>query len=665
MHKLFTPNQMGSLEVKNRIVMPAMHMNFTPDGEINDKALNFYAERARGGAGLIIVGGCAIDDVGSGPMMINVSDRKYLDGLKKLTNTVKREGANVAAQLYQAGRYSHSAFSGKQPVAPSPIASRLTKEEPRALTIEEIKDLQETFANAALIVKEAGFDAVEIIGSAGYIISQFLSPITNHREDEYGGSFENRMRFGLEVVEKVREAVGENYPVIFRVGGNDYMAGSNTNVEITEFCRRLDETGIEALNVTGGWHETRVPQLTMQVPPGTYVYLAENIKRNVNTPVIACNRINDPHLADKILSEGRADFVGVARGMIADPEFPLKAQNGESHRIRKCIGCNQGCLDNVFSLQPVNCLVNARAGRENEVTIQPAEKTKRVLIIGGGVAGMEAARVTAMRGHEVSLWEKDEELGGQIHLAATPPGRSDFLHLYEYLAEELHELKVDVTLSCEATPEKVNKGNFDVVITATGAKPLKPDIPGVNNENVVTAWDILAGKKLAGDSPIVIGGGAVGIETSLYLADQGALSAESLKFLFLRDAENVDVLKELASRGHKKITMIEMLKKIGQDIGLSTRWTLVDELRRSGVSVLKNTTVNEITANGVIVEEEGGQKEINGDTVILALGSCSENALHENLQKEFNGELYLIGDAYKPQKALEAIHSAFDVGLKV
>jgi 2,4-dienoyl-CoA reductase (NADPH2) len=664
MKQLFTPRRIGSVTVKNRIVMPAMHLNYTPDGEINSKVINFYRERARGGAGLIIVGGCSIDDVGAGPMMIKATEPSYLEGLKKLADGVKSEGAMIAAQLYQAGRYAHSVFSGKQAVAPSAVPSRLTRETPRELTVEEIKGLIETFARAALLIKEAGFTAVEILASAGYIIPQFLSPLTNQRQDEYGGDFTNRMRFGLEVAAKVKEAVGNEYPVIVRVGGNDFMPGGNTNTEIREFCRHLEKTGIDCFNVTGGWHETRVPQLTMRVPQGNYVYLAENIKNEVSIPVIACNRINDAELAEEIIAEGRADFVGIARGMIADSEFANKAQQGLSRRIRKCIGCNQGCLDKVFSLQQVTCLVNPAAGREEEAVVAKADKVKNVLIVGGGIAGMEAARVLALRGHKVSIREKSGRLGGQIHLAAAPPGREDFLHLVDYLENELAELKVEVSLNREATSDAIVKENFDAVIIATGASAIKPQIPGIDGPNVAMAWDVLSGSRKTGKNVVVIGGGAVGVETALMLAEQGTLSGESLKFLLVRGAETPEVLTELATKGKKNITIIEMMKGVGRDIGISTRWTMLDDLERCAVNVMDKTKVCSINDEGVIVEADGEEKTVKADTVILAVGVKREAGLYEEL-KERVPEIYVIGDAESPQKALEAIHSAFDTAVKI
>jgi|LSQX01.3.fsa_nt_gb 2,4-dienoyl-CoA reductase (NADPH2) len=661
---LFTSCYINKLEIKNRIVMPSMHLNYAPGGEINEKIIEFYLERARGGAGLIIVGGCAIDDVGAGPLMIDVSDPRFLEGLHRLTGKIKKEGTAIAAQLYHAGRYAYSFLTGKQSVAPSAIASRLTRETPHELSNDEIQELMERYVSAALLVKEAEFDAVEILASAGYIISQFLSPQTNRRNDRYGGDFKGRMRFGLEVVSKVKEAVGPEYPVIVRVGGNDFIPGGNTNVEIREFCRHLENVGADCLNVTGGWHETRVPQLTMVVPPGTFVYLAENIKNDVSLPVVACNRINDPRIAAKIIEEKRADFVGMARPLIADPQLPAKAAGRNPGRIRKCIGCNQGCLDKVFSLQEVTCLVNAAAGREKETKIEAAAAPRKILVIGGGVAGMEAARVSAARGHEVTLWEKGNELGGQIKLAAAPPGRNDFLDFHSYLEGEIEALGVKVVLDRAADAGAIIAENADVVVLATGAEAIRPDIPGIDRKHVCLAEDVLMDRVETGGKVVVVGGGAVGVETALHLSQKGALSAESLKFLLLARAEKPEDLYDMAVRGPKDITIMEMEKGIGRDIGISTRWTLLDALRRADVKMMENTTVKSIEDEGIIAEAEGEEIFTEADTVVIAVGSMPVNKLYEELKGKVE-HLHLIGDARKPGKALDAVRDAFDLALKI
>ena len=356
---LFSPITIRSMSLRNRIVMTAMHLGYTPASEVTDRLIAFYRARASGGAGLIIVGGCVIDEFGGMLGMIGIRDDCFIPGLEKLTAAVKGEGAGIAAQLYQAGRYTHSVMiGGRKPFSSSAVRSRLTGETPRALELEEIPGVQDAFASAALRAKKAGFDAVEVLGSAGYLISQFLSPITNLREDRYGGPLENRMRFGLEVVEKVRRAVGPDYPILMRLAGNDFMPGSHTNREARIFAAEAEKAGIDLFNVTGGWHETRVPQLSTFVPRSAYVYLAQGVKSAVSVPVIASNRINDPQLAEDILREGQADLVTMARGLIADPELPNKAREGRTEEICRCIACNQGCFDSIFNLRSVTCLVN-------------------------------------------------------------------------------------------------------------------------------------------------------------------------------------------------------------------------------------------------------------------------------------------------------------------
>lgn len=658
--KLLSPVKIGRMELKNRVVMPAMHLGYCRDGFVTEKLVEFYRARARGGVGLIIAGGCAIDQHGYGNM-IKIDDDRYIPGLRELVGAVQGAGGRIAAQLFQPGRYSYSFLAGVEPVAPSAVASRLTGQKPRELTVDEIKAMVDKFAGAAARAKEAGFDAVEVIASAGYLVSQFLSPVTNLRDDEYGGDFERRMRFGLEVAARIRDAVGSDYPVIFRVGGNDYMPGGNTNREIVEFCKRLEEAGVDAFNVTGGWHETTVPQITMAVPRGAFVYLARGVREAVSVPVVACNRINDPLLAEKVLQDDCADLVGMARAMIADPDLVAKAAGGRFREIRQCIGCNQGCLDAVFTLQPVGCLVNPQAGRENEGGLRPAEQPKKVLVVGGGPAGMETARVAAQRGHDVTLWEKSERLGGQLNLAAVPPGRGGFATLVAYLAAELDRLGVKVELGREADDDGITGFGADAVVMATGAAPAGLPVEGADGPNVVQAWEVLAGRASTGKQVVIVGGGAVGCETAILLARKGTLDAETLHFLALNSAENWDSLHELATRGSKKVTVVEMRKSVGADIGVSSRWVILQEMRRYGVRAVTGAKVLGINPQGVVVEKSGEEKMIEADTVILAVGSRPVTELCERI-KEKLPEVYMVGDAVAPRKAMDAVHQGYLAG---
>ncbi|MHB8918746.1 MAG: oxidoreductase [Desulfocucumaceae bacterium] len=661
---LFTPIKIGGLQLKNRISMPAIHHSYTPEGFVNDRLVRYYETRARGGAGMIIVGGCTIDNLGIAPKMVGLHDDRYIEGLKKLTSAVKGAGAGIAAQLYQAGRYTHSFLIGQQPVAPSPVASRLTREVPREMTLVDIMTVIESFADAALRARKAGFDAVEIIASAGYLICQFLSPVTNLRTDDYGGSWENRCRFGIEVVKRVKEKAGHDFPVLVRLSGNDFMPGSNTNREAALFAVELEKAGADCFNVTGGWHETRVPQITGDLPRGGYAYLASGVKSVVSVPVIASNRINDPWVAEQILRNGQADMVNLGRTLIADPEFPNKARSGNIGSIRKCLACNQGCMDMIFTMQDVHCAVNPLAGREFEVSVEPAATPRRILVIGGGPAGMEAALTAARRGHSVTLWEKDSRLGGQLHFAARPTGKQDFLSLVEYYKNGMEASGVEVKLNREATVESIMSQGADVVVLAAGARPAGAPFPVSPGVRVVTALDVLGGEAVLGSSVVVVGGGAVGCETAITIAEMGTLSAENLKFLMENQAESPETLLELLNRGTKNVTVIEMLKGIGRDIGVSTRWVVMKNISRLGVGVIDQARVREVNDRGVVIEREGQESLIPADTVVIAIGSLPVNELAGELREKVP-ELHVIGDSLKPRKVTEAIREGFDLAIRI
>jgi 2,4-dienoyl-CoA reductase (NADPH2) len=662
---LFSPININSVELKNRVVLTAMHLGYTPDGAVTDRLTDFYRVRARGGVGLIIVGGCRIDEYAGAGSMLCIDEDRFIPGLRTLVDAVKAEGSMIAAQLYQAGRYAHSSMiGGKKPISASAIRSRLTGESPRALELDEIPAQLDKFAEAARRAKDSGFDAVEILGSAGYLISQFLSPVTNRRDDKYGGSLENRMRFGLEVSEKVRQAVGPAYPIIMRLAGNEFMEGGNTNEEAKAFASELEKVGVDLFNVTGGWHETRVPQLTMFVPRKSFVYLAQGIKSAVSVPVLSSNRINDPFIAEEIIRNGQADLVTMARGLLADPDLLAKARNGKSDQIYHCVACNQGCFDAVFQNRPVTCLVNPRAGKEAETEITPAAHVKKVLVIGGGPAGMKAACTTAERGHQVTLAERENELGGQLLLNRHIPGRKEMVTAATDLINNLWALNVKVLLGKEADRELVREMKPDVVILATGASPVLPPIPGIETQDVVRAWDVLSGKVHVGKKVVIVGGNAVGLETALYLADQGTLPPEVLHFLVANKAESWETLEGLVNRGDKHVTVVEMMKRAGEDIGSSTRWTVTMELRRLGVNVLTGATAVGIRPEGVEIEKGEKRHLLPADSVVIAAGAEPENVLVEEMV-DLAPEIYTIGDAKAPRNALEAIKEGFFTGLKI
>lgn len=662
---LFTPLKINSMTVKNRLVMTAMHLNYTSSQVVTDQLIDFYAERVAGGAGLICIGGCTIDPVGGAPFMLGAYDDKFIPGLATFVEKMKAVDPDcmICAQLYHSGRYAMSWLTGQQPVSASSLGSRFNRELPHALELDEIPESQQKFVDATIRFKKAGFDTVEIIASAGYLISQFLSPASNKREDEYGGPFKNRLRFGVEVIEKTRKAVGPDYPLLVRIAGADLVPGGHTNAESAEVCTFFEKAGADCFNVTGGWHEARVPQLTMAVPRGAFVHLAHGIKKRVNVPVVACNRINDPLLAEEILQNGLADLVGVARGFIADPQFGTKAKAQKYHLIRKCIACNQGCFDSVFMGVDVTCLVNYRAGKEGYYkSFEKVAEPKKVLVIGGGPAGCEAARVAAEKGHAVTLLEKTTRLGGALHLCAAPPGREEFLELVSFFNASLKELNVDVRLNTEATFELVQSFSPDVVVFSEGAKPIVPPVlKNAEMDNVFLAQDVLLNKKRCYGDTVIVGGGAVGCETALHLAAQGTISPETAAFLIETHADTADHVATILNEPIFKVHLVEMLPKIGEEIGKSTRWTMMLELRRLKVNIHKHTKVISIEKNGVNVETPDGEQFIQCVNVVNATGFRIENSLAEKLIEQ-GFEVKIIGDAKQPRRAIDAIAEGFKTG---
>jgi len=662
---LFEPIIINRMVVKNRIFMPAMHMNMAGNYAVSDRLVDFYAERARGGAGMITVGYATVDALSGNPGNIGAHKDIYIPGLTRLATAIRDNGARSSVQLNHAGRYNHSMLTGgKQPVAPSAIASRLTRETPHELEISEIDEIVDSFAQAARRVKESGFDAVEILSGTGYLISEFLSPLTNKRTDRYGSDFNNRIRFGLEVIAAVRSTVGEEFPLLVRMNGNEFMKGGSSRAELQDYALELAAAGVDALCINVGWHEAQVPQIVTEVPRGVFGYLARGIRDLVAIPVIASHRINDPDLAREMIADGYCDMVAVGRALIADPYFPEKARSRHEADIVHCVACGQGCFDNLFKMKAVECLCNPRAGYERIRATSRSDTPLNVAVIGGGAAGMSAAISAAERGHRVTLHESGDHLGGQLLLAGAPPGREEFLELAADLERQLELSGATVVLDSSIDDRFLSHDRPDALILATGGLPITPPIPGADLPHVVQAWDVLTGAVATGKRVVVIGGGAVGIESALLLAEKGTLSGEALKFLLVHGAESVEDLYELATHGSKEVTVIEMLGELGKNFGKSTRWGMMQDVERYGVKTRPLAKVVEITPDCVRIECEGAREDLPADSVVLAVGTRSNNSLREMV--ETSGIPFrIVGDAVQPAMVFDAIHQGFTAGREI
>jgi 2,4-dienoyl-CoA reductase-like NADH-dependent reductase (Old Yellow Enzyme family)/NADPH-dependent 2,4-dienoyl-CoA reductase/sulfur reductase-like enzyme len=647
--KLFSPIKVGSLELSNRFVVPPMGFDLTNEvanggGIVNQAVIDYWVARARGGWGLLIFEFTAIDPLGkAGPRHIGIWDDAFVDGFKKLTEAVHKYGARIAVQLGHAGRQTTEKIIGAQPVSASPIACPVARETPRELASEEVYELVEKFGDAAVRARDAGFDAVEIHGAHGYLIAQFMSAYTNKRIDEFGGSFHNRMKFPVEIIRNVRRKVGAPFPLLFRISGEEKVPGGRTIDETRAAARMLVEAGIDAIDVSVSVNVTGKYIIAPAVlPPGFLLPFGEEIKKAVSVPVISVGRINHPMFAEDAIETGKADLIAWGRSSLADPELPNKVAAGQLDDICPCIACLQGCArllelhDDPLAELKVTCLVNPFCARESEMKIKPAAEKKKVVIIGGGPGGLEAAWVAAACGHQVTLYEKQKALGGQFRIAAIPPFKQEIARDIAYYIHMCQKHGVLLKTGVTATVDQLLAEKPDVVIVATGGEPFIPDIEGASGARVVTAWDILEGKKPAGNRVLIVGGGMVGCEVADFLGEH---------------------LHE--------VTLIEMLPEIARDVPLYVRDFLTQRLRDYNVNVKTGTSAVKFLDNGVIVNKDGNESRLEGfDTIVLALGAKSVNDLKEQLAAKVP-ELYVIGDALAPRQAIDAIEEGARVALKL
>ena len=636
---LFEKGSIGRVQIKNRIVMPPMGTNFTGnDGVVCDRNIQYYRERARGGVGLIIVEAAYIHQSAKHRTNgIGSAEDRFIPGLRRLAQAIREEGSVPAIQLVHNGRLMSSKASGLPLFAPSAIPHRMTGETPREMTIEDIQFIVECFAAAAARVAEAGFEILELHGAHGYLLQQFLSPYSNRRKDEYGGSCENRARFPLEVVRAVCERLGRGFPVIYRLSATEFMEGALTTDDMSKFAPLLQAEGIAALHVSAGLNETPFTMGQAIQPiyyePGNLAKYARAIKEQVAIPVIAVGRINSPDVAEAILARGDADFVATGRALTADPHWPRKAMEGRPEDIRQCVACNMGCIGRLTQQFDVSCTQNPWVGTEFEGGVPTASVKKRVLVLGGGPAGLEAARVAAMRGHQVTLLERQPHLGGQVQLACVPPGKAGLQEVVRARVHDLEKLGVEVKCGVEVSPAAISSANPDVVIEATGAEAVSISIPTEFPEKVMSSWSVLAGQQVPGRRVLVIGGGMVGLETADFLAARG-----------------------------KDVVVIELLDQLGQTITPTARATLLFRLEHEFVEIITGVVLEYWGVDGVVLRRRDGLiRRLEGiENVVVAVGS------RPNRVKPPENASFIwkrVGDCEKPRDILADIREAAEVAM--
>jgi 2,4-dienoyl-CoA reductase (NADPH2) len=650
----------GSLALRNRIIMGSMHLGIERDGEA---LAAFYGERARAGAGLIVTGGACVNRVGAGGRNYSfINEPQGAPPLRTAAAAVHDAGGRIALQLFHAGRYADFSSFGLRPVAPSAVPSRFSPDPPRALDEAEIFETIDEFARGAARARELGYDAVEVMASEGYLINQFLSPVTNRRDDAWGGKLEGRMRFARAILRAIRAAAGEEFPVIFRISGLDLMPNSTTPEETAVFAQTLAADGVDALNVGIGWHESAVPTVQHLVPSGIWVPYAAAIKSAVGElPVIASNRINTLDAAEAVLRDGGADFISMARPFLADARIVAKAARGESALIDTCIACNQACIDRSLIDAPVSCMVNPRACRERAFPENGvARARRRFAVVGAGPAGMESARALAALGHRVELFEAQEEIGGQFRMARRIPGKRDFGETIRYFANELARLGVLVRLRCRLGDVAPLRG-FDGVVLATGVVPRRIALAGADLPHVVSYADVLLHRCGVGERVAIVGAGGIGVDVAHYLSFGNANVDESTRFLY---EQGLGAPRDgaLLIVGRKQVALMRRGVAIGEGIGKTTRWAVLRALRAAGVETLPNVTYEAIVPGGICVRTAGGAaRRIDADTVVVAAGQERNDALLPSI-RSLGVPFYVVGGA-KEASELNAVR-AFDDGLQ-
>lgn len=647
---IFEPLDLGFTTLKNRILMGSMHTGLEEEKNGIDKIATYYAERAKGGVGLIVTGGIAPNLQGwTGPFSARMSTKKHARHHKVITDAVHKEGGKICMQILHAGRYGYHPFA----VAPSAIKSPISPFKPFKLNQSGINRTIRDFVNSAKLSKLAGYDGVEIMGSEGYLINQFIAERTNKRTDTYGGSYENRMRLPIELVKQTREAVGEEFIIIYRLSMLDLVEKGSSWQEVVALGKEIEKAGATIINTGIGWHEARIPTIATSVPRAAFTWVTKKMKEELTIPLITSNRINMPETAEKVLAEGHADMVSMARPFLADPEWVNKAKANKADEINTCIGCNQACLDHVFERKVASCLVNPRACHETELNYKLTETKKRIAVVGAGPAGLAASTIAAQRGHDVTLFDSEEETGGQFNLAKQIPGKEEFYETIRYFNKQLELHNVTVKLKTRVTAEDLKNGNFDEVIVATGIKPRTPKIEGIDHPKVLNYIDVLKLRKPVGKRVAVIGAGGIGFDVSEYLAHEGESTALNIdawlkEWGIDKTLEARSGIENIQSEIHPSPREIFMFKrskgKFGGNLGKTTGWIHRSTLKKKNVQFINEVQYTKIDDEGLHYSQNDEQKILEVDTIIICAGQLPFKELLEPLQAK-GIKVHVIGGA--------------------
>ncbi|UBX53569.1 NADPH-dependent 2,4-dienoyl-CoA reductase [Acinetobacter pseudolwoffii] len=646
---LLAPLDLGFTTLKNRVLMGSMHVGLEEAPGGYERMAAFYAERAKGGVALIVTGGISPNDHGvtfqGGSKLDSVEEAEKH---KVITQAVHDAGGKIALQILHTGRYSYQAEN----VAPSPIQAPINPVKPHALSSAEVQQTIDDFANCAKLAQYAGYDGVEIMGSEGYLINEFIAARTNHRDDEWGGSYENRIRFPIEIVRRTREMVGENFIIIYRLSMLDLVEGGSTLDEVVQLAKAIEKAGATIINTGIGWHEARIPTIATKVPRAAFTWVTRKLKGLVKVPLITSNRINTPEMAEYVLASGDADMISMARPMLADSEFVLKAEQGRSDEINTCIGCNQACLDHIFSMKIATCLVNPRACYETELIFKDVGEAKNIAVIGAGPAGLSFAVYAANRGHQVTVFDAAAQIGGQFNIAKTIPGKEEFYETLRYFKRQIElQPRIKLKLNHTASFAELEASAFDEIVVATGVTPRQLDIPGIDHPKVLSYLEMLKERKAVGQRVAIIGAGGIGFDTAELLShegESGSINPEKFYDEWGIDTkyDQVGGLKTpVLEKSSREIYLLQRkAASVGSSLGKTTGWIHRTGLKHRDVKMIAGVSYDRIDDQGLHITVNDKQMVLEVDNVIICAGQESYTAMFDEL-KSAGKSVHLIGGA--------------------